>query len=41
VWEVNGQDEYMERVKAELFTDGSNNAVVRLPGRLSFNLGVR
>lgn len=23
----------MERVEAELFTDGSNNAVVRLPGR--------
>ncbi|WP_406304473.1 hypothetical protein OHA61_22035 [Streptomyces sp. NBC_00885] len=23
----------MERVEAELFTDGGNNAVVRLPGR--------
>jgi hypothetical protein len=26
-------DGRMERVEAELFTDGGNNAVVRLPGR--------
>lgn len=26
-------DGAMERVEAELFTDGGNNAVVRLPGR--------
>jgi hypothetical protein len=26
-------DEHMERVAAELFTDGGNNPVVRLPGR--------
>ena len=26
-------DRHVERVEAELFTDGGNNAVVRLPGR--------
>jgi predicted RNase H-like HicB family nuclease len=26
-------DRPVERIEAELFTDGSNNAVVRLPGR--------
>ncbi|MGW7545115.1 DUF6959 family protein [Streptomyces sp. NPDC054770] len=26
-------DDPMERIEAELFTDGGNNAVVRLPGR--------
>ncbi len=26
-------DRSVERIEAELFTDGSNNAVVRLPGR--------
>jgi hypothetical protein len=30
---VVGLDEPMERVDAEVFTDGGNDAVVRLPGR--------
>jgi hypothetical protein len=30
---VVGLDEAMERVDAEVFTDGGNDAVVRLPGR--------